>query len=1135
MKHRASMNRICHFVWSLIAGAWIAALRYIQERDKSASGRKLFVAMLALLAPTVAQTTPIGGQVVSGIGTIAQKGFITTITQSSQNLSLSWQSFNIAKTETVNFLQPSAAAIAVNRIYDTAGTTILGHLNANGQVWLINPNGILFGAGAQVNVGGLVASTLDNISTNGSAVSFSGNGTGSITNNGTIAGHYVAFIGPAVGNNGTISSNLGAVALGGGSAVTLTFAGLDLVKMQVDRSVLNSLAQNGGLIQANGGMVILSAGARDSLLASVVNNTGIIEARTVNDQSGTITLLGGMSTGTVNVGGILDASAPNGGNGGSIETSARNVKIANDAKVTTLAASGPSGTWLIDPVDFTIAASGGNETGAQLSTALGSGNVTIQSSNGTSGTAGDINVNDTVSWSANTTLTLNAVNNININSSITATGASSAVALYYGQGAVNSGNTATYSFGLTGSGFTGQINLQAGNNFSTKLGSDGSVVSYTVIDSLGTQSSSNDGTLQGMQGNLAGNYVLGANIDATGTSTWNSNTGFTPIGNSTTNFTGAFDGLGHTISSLTINQPAAYRIGMFGVVSSGAAIRNVGLVGGSASGYQFVGELVGVNSGTISNVYTTGGVSGGGGAQSTTGGLVGQNSGTISNAYTTGNVNGGGAVGGFVGKNFSTISYSYTTGKVTGSGNYVGGLAGHNYGASSAISNSYATGNVSGGAYVGGLSGENYNGTISNSYATGSVSGGGNVGGLVGTSNHPISNSHATGSVSGTYNVGGLVGTNNGTLSNGYATGNVNGSSTSYTAVGGLVGWNYATVSNSYATGNVSGPQWIGGLIGYNYGAGSTVSNSYSTGGVSGSSYVGGLAGLNSGTISNAYATGSVSGSTYLGGLVGSSSGTVTNSFWDTATSGQATSAGGTGMATADMMTQANFTSATPANGYVNPGWDFTNTWVMYDGYTYPLLRFFMTPLTVTANNASKTYDGLVYSGGAGVTYSVTPNSNLLGSISYGGSSQGAVNAGSYAITPSGFYSNQQGYDISYASGTLTVNQAPLTVTANNASKTYGQTAAFAGTAFTSSGLQNSETIGSVTETSTGSASTSTVAGGPYAIVPSSATGGTFRAYLNRPVARQVMMPQARCNMAINVSGSFSQRTKMRRNRFIQL
>ncbi len=184
----------------------------------------------------------------------------------------------------MDFVQPDASAIAVNRIADTNGSQIFGHLNANGQVFLINPNGVLFGQGAQVNVGGLVASTLDvNDSALGSSsLSFSGTGKGKVTNLGTInvtGGGYVALLGNQVSNQGAIHAQLGSVALAGGNAVTLNFGGDKLVSVRVDQSALNALAQNGELIEADGGNVWMTAGARDSLLASAVNNTGTIEAQ----------------------------------------------------------------------------------------------------------------------------------------------------------------------------------------------------------------------------------------------------------------------------------------------------------------------------------------------------------------------------------------------------------------------------------------------------------------------------------------------------------------------------------------------------------------------------------------------------------------------------------------------------------------------------------------------------------------------------------------------------------------------------------------------------------------------------------------------------------------------------------------
>ncbi|MDO8272938.1 MAG: MBG domain-containing protein, partial [Gammaproteobacteria bacterium] len=152
--------------------------------------------------------------------------------------------------------------------------------------------------------------------------------------------------------------------------------------------------------------------------------------------------------------------------------------------------------------------------------------------------------------------------------------------------------------------------------------------------------------------------------------------------------------------------------------------------------------------------------------------------------------------------------------------------------------------------------------------------------------------------------------------------------------------------------------------------------------------------------------------------------------------------------------------------------------------------------LGIAANSAVKVYDGLAWSGGNGVTYTGflggDTAADLTGTLSYGGTSQGAINAGSYTIIPSGQSSTN--YTITYVNGSLSVTRAPLGIVANSSSKIYGSTPVLAGTAFTSTGLKNLETIGSVTLTSAGVAATAGVAGGPYAIVPSAATGGSFTA-----------------------------------------
>jgi filamentous hemagglutinin family protein len=107
------------------------------------------LAVTLTLDAASARAAVVGEQFVSGTGSVTRSGNTTTINQATQNLLLNWKSFNISAQETVNFVQPSASAVAVNRIFDTNGTQILGQLNANGQVYLINPNGILFGQGVR--------------------------------------------------------------------------------------------------------------------------------------------------------------------------------------------------------------------------------------------------------------------------------------------------------------------------------------------------------------------------------------------------------------------------------------------------------------------------------------------------------------------------------------------------------------------------------------------------------------------------------------------------------------------------------------------------------------------------------------------------------------------------------------------------------------------------------------------------------------------------------------------------------------------------------------------------------------------------------------------------------------------------
>jgi hypothetical protein len=203
--------------------------------------------------------------------------------------------------------------------------------------------------------------------------------------------------------------------LAAGNKVTLNLDNGSLLGYSIDQGAINALAENKLLIQANGGQVLLSAKAMDNLTTATVNNTGVIEAKTIQNKAGRILLMGDMEVGTVNVGGTLDASAPDGGDGGFVETSAAHVKVAGSARVTTLASAGKAGKWLIDPNDFTIAATGGNMTAADVVNALNGGNFEIQTASmGTPG-SGDIHVNQAIDRTDNNTFTLTAERDININ------------------------------------------------------------------------------------------------------------------------------------------------------------------------------------------------------------------------------------------------------------------------------------------------------------------------------------------------------------------------------------------------------------------------------------------------------------------------------------------------------------------------------------------------------------------------------------------------------------------------------------------------------------------------------------------------------------------------------------------------
>lgn len=588
MKSNGSMNRVYRVVWNAATEAWQAVVETgkAQRKGTSAKATRLTTAAGALLLAGAAwgAALPTGGSITAGSGNIAQNANVLTINQTSNKLAIDWQSFSIGQGNRVNFIQPSASAVALNRVTGSDVSVIQGALSANGQVFLINPNGVLFTPTAQVNVGGLVASTLNlqNEDFLAGNYRFAGGSSNAIINQGNIVatgdngtGGSIALIGARITNEGSLTAPGGNVLLGAGSKVTLDLGGP--VKIQVEQGMIDALIEQGGAIKADGGLVYLTAKAAGNLTSTVINHTGITEAQTLaTGETGQIFLLGGLEQDRIVVGGRLDASAPNGGNGGFIETSAADVAFHQGRVITTYAPNGKTGTWLIDPNNFTIAASGGNITGAQLSSDLGTSNVAISTATmGTSGGNGDIFVNDAVNWSANK-LTLSAERNIAVNSNLTATGTAS-LAFEYGQGSTSGAGSSysvasgtkvlipaatAFTWKKGSSGTTNNLvfdngNLRFGNGTEASINSDGQLLQPWYFDNV---TSGRNGWYKLTFSNYPLDIAIGSGGD--GSSSWNYNGQVLTTNDSS--YTNTFS---PTISNRSLDI-SAYREGTGTIVSS---------------------------------------------------------------------------------------------------------------------------------------------------------------------------------------------------------------------------------------------------------------------------------------------------------------------------------------------------------------------------------------------------------------------------------------------------------------------------------------------------------------------------------------------------------------------------------------
>lgn len=293
------------------------------------------LALAQQCAPGAAHANPTGAQVVHGQVQITQPDARSTlIRQGSDKAILDWQGFSIAPGERVEFRQPGAGSVALNRVTGGAPSEIHGSLSANGKVFLVNPAGVLFGKEASVDVGSLVASTLgigDDDFLAGRYTFSDGGAAGTVRNLGRLSAGdagTIALLGAQVSNEGTISARLGTAGLAAGGKVSLDFGSAGLARIVVDAAGVNALVENGGAVLADGGQVILTARALGLLTDTVIHHGGVARATSLVERDGRIVLDGG-ERGVVAVAGSLDASSAGAGlRGGQVTISGHDIVLA---------------------------------------------------------------------------------------------------------------------------------------------------------------------------------------------------------------------------------------------------------------------------------------------------------------------------------------------------------------------------------------------------------------------------------------------------------------------------------------------------------------------------------------------------------------------------------------------------------------------------------------------------------------------------------------------------------------------------------------------------------------------------------------------------------------------------------------
>ncbi|GAA0204532.1 MBG domain-containing protein [Selenomonas dianae] len=471
-----------------------------------------------------AYALPQGGQVAAGAADIAASQTEMAIRQSTQNAVINWNTFNIAANERVNIYQPNAQAALLNRVLGGNPSEIFGTLSANGRVFLVNPAGVLFAPGAQVNAGSILASTMNITNADFMAGKYAFVGTptdGKIINRASLIAKNegtVALLGKNVVNEGVIVARKGAAVLAAGEAVSLDFNGDGKVSVVPTQAAMEQAVTNKGLVEADGGLVFMSAATGDALTRSAVNQEGIVRAAsldgaagsvrmTANDvrlAAGSVTDVSGAKAGTVEIGGgwqgtgdlahaqnvtiergaAVRADATEAGNaggtvavwsdgmtkfageitargkgtgaGGAVETSGAKVQITGSVNASSEAGKG--GEWLIDPEDIEVKE---RLAGDPL---LGNSMADVQTVTDT------LNNGTSVSIQTANYLTATDDNSITVSKAITKTAGGDATLSLKATGSININDDITSTSGKLNVDITSDTNKTAGGSVSVANG-----------------------------------------------------------------------------------------------------------------------------------------------------------------------------------------------------------------------------------------------------------------------------------------------------------------------------------------------------------------------------------------------------------------------------------------------------------------------------------------------------------------------------------------------------------------------------------------------------------------------------------------------------------------------------------------